>query len=138
MIHDKNENVGSSGSESLIIKALSPTAIINSKFEAKMSRKGNLNRYYVRIYPEKPKVVGKTCYTKIVVATNKSCAIKQAGNLAFKLGIEARQVTVFGYVFPKSKKRLRKLIDDYIEERQEMVRIRELKLIDKTNIVICP
>lgn len=103
-----------------------------------MSRKGKLNSYYVRIYPEKPREIGKTCYTFRVVATNKSCAIKQAGNLAFKNGIEARQVTVFGYVFPKSKTRLKKLVDDYVKERQEMVRVRELKLIDKTKIVICP
>ena len=98
-----------------------------------MSRKGKLNKYYVRIYPEKPKEVGKTCYTTLVVATNKSCAIKQAGNLAFKNGIEARQITVFGWVIPKSKKRLKKLLDDYIEERQEFIKAKKLKpLIEKS------
>ena len=91
-----------------------------------MSRKGVLNKYYVRIYPEKPKEVGKTCYTFLVVATNKSCAIKQAGNLAFKNGIEARQVTVVGWVIPKSKKRLKKLLDDYVKERREIMRQKEL------------
>ena len=83
-----------------------------------MSRKGQLNQYYIRIYPENPKLVGKTCYTKKVVATNKSCAIKQGGDLAYKLGIEARQISVIGFVFPKSKYRLGKLIKDYIKEKQ--------------------
>jgi len=83
-----------------------------------MSRKGQLNQYYIRIYPENPKIVGKTCYTKKVVATNKSCAIKQGGDLAYKLGIEAKQITVIGFVFPKSKYRLGKMIKDYIKERQ--------------------
>lgn len=96
-----------------------------------MSRKGKLNKYYVRIYPEKPKEVGKTCYTFLVVATSKSCAIKQAGNLAFKNGIEARQATVFGMIIPKSEKRKRKMIADYIKERQEYVRLKKAKAISK-------
>ncbi len=96
-----------------------------------MGRKGKLNKCYVRIYPGKPKEVGKTCYTFLVVATNKSCAIKQAGNLAFKNGIEARQVTVVGWVIPKSRKRLRKMLDDYIEGRQEIIKAKQLKRLSK-------
>jgi len=102
------------------MKALWLITTINSKFELKMSRKGSLNRYYVRIYPEKPKVAEKTCYTWLVSATTKSSAIKQAGGLAFKFGIEARQISVFGLIIPKSQKRRQKMIDDYIKERQEL------------------
>ena len=103
-----------------------------------MSRKGNLNRYYVRIFPEKSKEIGKakTCYTYLVNATNKSCAIKQAGNLAFKLGIEARQITVFGMIIPKSEKGRQKMVADYIKKVQEIKRQKELKLIDQTKIII--
>ena len=93
-----------------------------------MSRKGQLNQYYIRIYPENPKLVGKTCYTKKVVATNKSCAIKQGGELAYKLGIEARQISVIGFVFPKSKYHLGKLIKNYIKERQPKERAVEWKI----------
>ncbi len=93
-----------------------------------MSRKGNLNQYYVRIFPEKSKEIdrAKTCYTYLVTATNKSCAIKQAGNLAFKKGIEARQITVFGMIIPKSEKRRQNMIADYIKERQEIISQKEL------------
>ena len=91
-----------------------------------MSRKGILNKYYVRIYPEKPEQDGKSCYTWLITSTTKSSAIKRAGNLAFKLGIEVRQVTVFGMIIPKSEKRRQKMIDDYIKERQEIVRLKEL------------
>lgn len=101
-----------------------------------MSRKGSLNKYYVRIYPEKPKVIGKTCYTYLVVATCKSGAIKQAGSLAFKLGIEARQITVFGMIVPKSKRRRKKMIDDYIKERQQLRNNKDFNLLDKTKIII--
>ncbi len=101
-----------------------------------MSRKGNLNRYYVRVYPEKTKEIGKTCYTFYVSATNKSYAIKQAGNLAFKLGIEARQISVCGLVIPKSRKRWKMMIDDYIKDRVEYLRLKKLKPRDETKIII--
>ncbi len=83
-------------------------------------RKGQLNRYYIRIYPENPRKHEKTCYTRIIVATSKSFAIKRGGDLAYRLGIEARQISVVGVVLPKSKYRFGKLIKDYIEKRQVM------------------
>jgi hypothetical protein len=101
-----------------------------------MSRKGKLNKYYVRIYPEKPEEDGKTCYTWLITSTTKSSAIKRAGNLAFKLGIEVRQVTVFGMIIPKSEKRRQKMIDDYIKKRQEMIRLKKLKPREQIKITI--
>ncbi len=91
-----------------------------------MSRKGNLNKYHVRIYPEKPKKGEKTCYTWLITATTKSSAIKCAGHLAFKWGIEVRQVTVYGMILPKSRRRWQKFIGDYIRERKKMVKLKEL------------